>query len=190
MYNNGLSFKHDIPAASLASTRHSPLERIRTSSASQSNTAIVPAARPITKPQNIFPALCELSASLLETPEEAKVVVGVGEKVTLIDSALAVIFLNIPVAVPKSADKPDDAEEDASLLEDEDITLGRTATPVTTFGSVTSVVICATATDAERIDDGNIDVFVLVGMLRVRGTFDVGGGVWTAANQNWQYTNC
>lgn len=183
-------------------SRHSPLERIRTSSASYSSAAIVPAARPITKPQNIFPPLCKLSASLLEIPEEAKVVVGVGEKVTLIDTALAVIFLNIPVAVPNSADRLDDAEEGASLLEGEDITLaiivssampsfrthttiatdlGRSPTPVTIFGSVTSVVICATATDAERIDDGSIEVFVSVGM-RVRGTFDVGGGVWTAAN--------
>ena len=170
-------------------SRHSPLERFRTNSASQSSTAIVPAARPIRKPQKIFPPLRKLSTSL-RAPEEIKVVVGVGEKVALIDAALAVIFLNIPVAVPKSADRLDDAVVDASLLESEELPegedvitlanfilstmhsfrrhmtnathLGRTATPVTIFGSVTSVVICATATDAERTDDANIDAFVLV----------------------------
>ena len=51
--------------------------------------------------------------------------VGVGEKVALIDAALAVILLNIPVAVPKSADRLDDAVVDSSLLESEELPEGR-----------------------------------------------------------------
>ena len=192
-------------------SRHSPLERFRTNSASQSSTAIVPAARPIRKPQKIFPPLCKLSTSL-RAPEEIKVVVGVGEKVALIDAALAVIFLNIPVAVPKSADRLDDAVVDASLLESEELPEGEDVITLANF-------ILSTMHSFRRHDkcntpwkncDASNDIWVCnecgdlchsnrcgkdrrcqhrclrVGLSAERGregsTQAVGNGMWTAAN--------